>query len=57
MIYVFSSLFTVQPIAPGDTKAGTVGPETSLDAKTEENQEHKGSLQSDKKQSLHKTGG
>ncbi|KFO84529.1 InaD-like [Buceros rhinoceros silvestris] len=46
----------VQPIAPGDTKAGTVGPETSLDAKTEENQEHKDSLQSDKKQSLHKTG-
>lgn len=47
----------MQPIASGDRKAGIVGPETSLDVKTKENQEQKDSLQSDKKQSLHKIGG
>ncbi|NWR64368.1 INADL protein, partial [Bucorvus abyssinicus] len=46
----------VQPVVPTFVSPGAVGPETSVDAKTEENQKQNNSLQSDKKQSLHKTG-
>ncbi|XP_009882282.1 PREDICTED: inaD-like protein [Charadrius vociferus] len=46
----------VQPTVPTFVSPGTVGTESSVDAKNKENQEQNDNLQNEKKQSLHKTG-
>lgn len=57
LIYFFPSIFTVQPTVPALVSPGAVGTETSVDSKNEEIQKQKDNFQTEKKQSLHTSGG
>lgn len=47
----------MQPTVPALVCPGAVGTETSVDSKNEEIQKQKDNFQTEKKQSLHKSGG
>lgn len=57
LIYFFPSIFAVQPTVPALVSPGAVGTETSVDSKNEEIQKQKDNFQTEKKQSLHTSGG